>query len=305
MEGVLDVLLQVVVPAFLVIAAGFGLGRTFRLDLTTLNRLALYAAVPSLVFTSLAATDVAFEDAGRLLAGNALFLLTMAALASLVAWRFPRPVRRGLVATSLFGNAANIMLPVTLFAFGDEGLQRALILYVFTAVMLFTLGPLVVGGGAETSRRRFLVAILRLPVLWAALLGVAFNLSGVALPVGLGRGLELLGAAAIPVVLLSMGVQIERTGVRAPSLVNVVGTALKLVIGPLVGFATGSLVGARGLDLAVLTLLGAMPPAINVFLIALEFGADAAEVARTVILSTFTAVATLTIVLSVLAAYVV
>jgi malate permease and related proteins len=305
MEGVLDVLLQVVVPAFLVIAAGFGLGRTFRLDLTTLNRLALYAAVPSLVFTSLAATDVAFEDAGRLLAGNALFLLTMAALASLVAWRFPRPVRRGLVATSLFGNAANIMLPVTLFAFGDEGLQRALILYVFTAVMLFTLGPLVVGGGAETSRRRFLVAILRLPVLWAALLGVAFNLSGVALPVGLGRGLELLGAAAIPVVLLSLGVQIERTGVRAPSLVNVVGTALKLVIGPLVGFATGSLVGARGLDLAVLTLLGAMPPAINVFLIALEFGADAEEVARTVILSTFTAVATLTIVLSVLAAYVV
>jgi malate permease and related proteins len=305
MEGVLDVLLQVVVPAFLVIAAGFGLGRTFRLDLTTLNRLALYAAVPSLVFTSLAATDVAFEDAGRLLAGNALFLLTMAALASLVAWRFPRPVRRGLVATSLFGNAANIMLPVTLFAFGDEGLQRALILYVFTAVMLFTLGPLVVGGGAETSRRRFLVAILRLPVLWAALLGVAFNLSGVALPVGLGRGLELLGAAAIPVVLLSLGVQIERTGVRAPSLVNVVGTALKLVIGPLVGFATGSLVGARGLDLAVLTLLGAMPPAINVFLIALEFGADAEEVARTVILSTFMAVATLTIVLSVLAAYVV
>jgi malate permease and related proteins len=300
---VIDVLLAVVVPAFLVIGVGYGLGRAFRLDLASLNRLALYAAVPALVFTSLATTDVAFEEAGRLIAGNALFLVVMAGLASLVAARLAPPVRRGLLATSLFGNAANIMLPVTLFAFGEEGLQRALILYVFTAVTLFTLGPLVLGGAAGTSRGRFLAAVLRLPVLWASLLAVAVNVAGVSLPLGLMRGLEILGAAAIPVVLLSLGLQIERTGIRAPSLVNVVGTALKLVVGPVVAFAAGFVVGARGLDLAVLTLLGAMPPAINVFLIALEFGAEAEEVARTVILSTLVAVATLTVVLSALTAY--
>jgi malate permease and related proteins len=304
MKGVTDILLEVVLPAFLLIAVGFGLGRAFHLDVASLNRLALYAAVPALVFSSLATIDIAFADAKRLLAGNALYLVAMAALASLVASRLPRPVRGGLIATSLFGNAANIMLPVTLFAFGPEGLQRALILHVFTAVMLYSLGPLVLGGAERTTRRRFLLAVLRLPVLWASLLGVLVNVGGMPVPVSLGRGLELLGAAAIPVVLLNLGLQIERTGVRAPSLVNVVGAALKLTVGPFIGFGTGWLVGARGLDLAVLTLLGAMPPAVNTFLLALEFGADAEEVARTVILSKFVAVGTLTVVLSVLTAYV-
>ena len=291
-----DVLFDVVVPAFIVVAVGVALGRAFALDMASLSRVSLYAAVPALVFASLSATDVAFDDVGLLLAANALFLVGMAGLSSAAGWWMPKRSRRGLVATSMFGNAANIMLPVTLFAFGEVGLQRALILYVFSAVVLFTLGPLVLGGDGG-SRRRLLLSVLRLPVLWAALLGVAVNVAGWTVPVGLGRGIGLLGDAAIPMVLLMLGLQIQRSGVRAPSGVNVLGAVLKLAIGPIVGYAAAWLLGIRGLDLAVLTLLAAMPPAINTFMLAIEFGADADEVARTVIVSTLASVVTLTVVL--------
>jgi malate permease and related proteins len=300
----IDILLDVVVPAFIVVGVGIVLGRAFRLDAGPLNRVALYGAVPSLVFVSLSTSDVAFDDVGLLLAANTLFLLGMAGVASAAAWLMPAAARRGLVATSMFGNAANIMLPVTLFAFGDAGLQRALILYVFSAVVLFTLGPLVLGGRAGGSRRRFLVVVLRLPVLWAALLGVGVNLAGWTVPVGLERGVGLLGDAAIPLVLVLLGLQIERTGVRLPSGVNVVGAFLKLAVGPLVGYASAWLLGVRGLDLAVLTLLAAMPPAVNIFMLALEFGADADEVARTVIVSTLASVVSLTLVLAVVRTFV-
>ena len=300
----IGILFEVVLPAFIVVAGGVVLGRAFTIDLAALNRVALYAAVPALVFSSLSSSEVSFGDVGVLLGANALFLLGMGVLAWLVATPFARATKRGLVATSMFGNAANIMLPVTLFAFGDAGLQRALVLYVFSAVALFTLGPLVLGERNGASRRRFLASVLRLPVLWAALLGAAVNALGWSVPLSLERGVALLGSAAIPVVLITLGLQIQRSGLRAPSAANLLGAGLKLVIGPLVGFATGWLVGARDLDLAVLTLLAAMPPAVNTFMLALEFGADGEEVARTVILSTFLAIASLTLVLALLDAFV-
>jgi malate permease and related proteins len=293
-----DVLFDVVVPAFIVVAVGVALGRAFTMDLAPLNRVALYGAVPSLVFASLSTSEVAFDDVGILISANALFLVAMAAIALAAGRWMPERSRRGLVATSMFGNAANIMLPVTLFAFGEPGLQRALILYVFSAVMLFTLGPIVLGGREGGSRSRLLLAVLRLPVLWAALLGVAVNVSGVGVPLGLARGIGLLGDAAIPVVLLMLGLQIQRSGWRVPNGINVLGASLKLAIGPVVGYAAGTALGARGLDLAVLTLLAAMPPAVNTFMLAFEFGADAEEVARTVILSTLASVLTLSVVLS-------
>lgn len=299
----IGILFDVVLPAFIVVGVGVALGRAFAIELGALNRVALYGAVPALVFSSLSTSEVSFANVGVLLGGNALFLVAMAAIAWFGGAGLERGTRRGLVATSMFGNAANIMLPVTLFAFGDEGLQRALVLYVFSAVALFTLGPLVLGARGEATRARFALTVLRLPVLWAALLGALVNALGWSVPTSIERGVELLGGAAIPLVLVSLGLQIHRTGVRAPSRVNVLGAAVKLLLGPVVGFATGWIVGARDLDLAVLTLLGAMPPAVNTFMLALEFGGDGEELARTVILSTLAAIASLTMVLLVLAAY--
>ncbi|MEX2501361.1 MAG: AEC family transporter [Trueperaceae bacterium] len=299
----IQILLQVVVPAFVVVAAGAALGRAFRLEMTPINRVALYAAVPALVFSALADSDVAWTSVGLLLGGNAAYLVAMAGVAWVAGRLVPRRARRGLLATSLFANAANIMLPVTLFAFGHDGLQRALILYVWSAVLIFTLGPIVLGGGnaAERGGRlRFLAAVAKLPVLWAALAGVAVNLIGASVPLGLMRGVDLLGEAAIPLVLLTLGLQMHRTGVRAPSLTNLLGAALRLGVAPALAYLAAWAIGARGVDLAVLTLLGAMPPAVNNFMLALEFGGDAEEVAGTVITATFASVATLTVVLSLL-----
>jgi len=292
---VLLILLNVVVPAFVVIAAGMILGRTLQLELTSLNRAALYGAVPALVFTTLATTELGTSSVSVLVGGQLLFLLTMTLLAHLVSGRLTGPARRGFIATSLFGNSANMMLPVTLFAFGEAGLERALVLFVLSSVVLYTFGPLVLGGSSSWRELPF-AGVLRLPVIWAALAGISFNLLGVTLPAGVMRGLGLLGDAAIPLVLLVLGVQMQRTGVMRPTPVNWAGTGFKLVVGPLVGYTVAWALGARGLDLAVLTLLAAMPPAVNTFMLALEFGGDAEEVARTVTLATFSALFTVSVV---------
>lgn len=291
----ISILLQVVIPVFFVIAVGFVLAATFKLDPPSLNRIALYGAMPALVFVTLIHSELTLEDATILLSGNLLFLVAMGALAWLLSQGLAASSRRGFIATSVFGNAANMMLPVSLFAFGEEGLHRALILYVFSAVIFFTLGPLVFRGSGsaviETGR-----AIIKLPVIWAAVFGLGLNLAGWTPPAAADRGLELLGNAAIPMVLLALGLQIQRSGMIAPQPVNWLGAVFKLAIGPAVGYFAALLVGAEGLDLAVLTLLAAMPPAVNNFILAHEFGGNAEEVAKTVILGTVGAFASLSVV---------
>ncbi len=296
-----ETLLNVVVPAFVVIGVGVLLGRFLKLDLVPLNRVALYAAVPALVFTSLATTELGAGSVGRLVVGQLVFLALMLGLSYLASRPFEARTGRGFMATSLYGNSANLMLPVTLFALGEGGLERALVLFVVSSIALFGTGPLVLagGGGANGAGVR-LTSVLRLPVLWAALVGVLFNLLGLSFPQGLARGIGILSDAAIPLVLLVLGMQIHRSGVSVPTRVNWAGAGFKLVVGPVLGYLAARIVGATGLDLAVLTLLGAMPPAVNTFMLALEFGGNAEEVARTVVLATLLALFSLSVVVTLL-----
>ena len=146
-----ETLLNVVVPAFVVIGVGVLLGRFLKLDLVPLNRVALYAAVPALVFTSLARTELGAGSVGRLVVGQLVFFALMLGLSYLASRPFEARTGRGFMATSLYGNSANLMLPVTLFALGEAGLERALVLFVFSSIALFGTGPLVLAGGGANG----------------------------------------------------------------------------------------------------------------------------------------------------------
>lgn len=293
---VLVLLLDVVLPVFLVIAAGAAIGLRFGLEVGPVNRVALYAAVPALAYRTLAELELAGATVSRLLAGYAGYLLAAAALAALVGRRWTPVRRRALVGTSVLSNAANLNLPVALFAFGAAGLERALVLYVATSLLMFTLGPSLVG--RPTTLRRALRTALGFPVLWAALLGLAVNGTGVTPPTALARAVGLLADAAIPLVLLTLGVQLVRARRWRPSGAAWTAVGLKLGLGPLLAAAAGLLVGLQGLDLAVLVLLGAMPTAVNAAMLAVEFEGDAALVGDAVVAGTALALATLPVVLT-------
>jgi predicted permease len=296
---VFELLANSVAPAFLLILVGILVAPLALPGIVSINRLALYAASPALVLVSLTEAELSLTGAATLLSGHGLYMLISFALASLLARRLLPPERRAVVATGMFVNSANLMLPIALFALGDEGFVRAVVLYVFVTIALYTLAPLVLAG-REGFRERSPLDLLKLPVIWAALLGLALNLLGVVPPLGLWRGVTLLSDAAIPLVLLLLGLQVRRSGWRRPRPASLGAAAFKLLLGPLIGFGAGWLVGARGLDLTVLTLLSAMPPAVNNLLLAIEFGGDADRVAETLVLATALSLLTITVVLRLL-----
>ncbi len=298
MPAALGLLLDVVLPVFVIIGIGALIGRRFGLDVTVVNRVALYAAVPALAFRTLADLQLAAAEVSRLLAGYGLFVLVLATLAWLIGARWPASARRTLVGTSLLANAANLNLPVVLFAFGEAGFARALVLYVVTSLLMFGLGPSLVGGARGIGAT--LHTVLTFPVLWAALAGLAANAWHVALPTTLTRAVALLADAAIPLVLLTLGLQLARTRRLRPTSRVWTGVAVKLLAGPLVAVLAGRLVGLEGLDLAVLVTFGAMPTAVNTAMLAIEFQGDTTQVGDTVVVGTAAALLTLPVVLTLL-----
>jgi len=296
MLALFTLLLEVVLPVFAVVAVGAWVGRRFDLQVGPINRLAIYAAVPALAFRTMAGIEMAWAPALHLVGGYLVFLLVMGALAGLIGRRWRPSRRRTLIGTSVFGNAANLNLPVALFAFGQAGLDRALVLYVVTALSLFGVGPLLLGRatGLRTAAR----TALGFPVLWASILGLVINANGVALPVGASRAVDLLADAAVPVVLLSLGVHMAHSVHWRPSGRAWAAVAVKLLLGPLVAAGVGVAVGLGGLDLAVLIVLGAMPTAINAAMLAVEFGGEAEQVGEAVVTGTAMALLTLPIVLA-------
>src|SRR5439155_6373835 len=98
-------------------------------------------------------------------------------------------------------------------AFGQDGFDRAAIFVVFQSVLTYTVGVLVAARGSLPWGRA-LGAVLRMPVMWATLVALAVRLTGTIVPLPVDRAAALLGGAAVPTVILLLGLQIAGLQVR-------------------------------------------------------------------------------------------
>jgi malate permease and related proteins len=286
---------EVLLPVFMVVAIGAVVGRKFGMEVASVNKLALHSTVPALAFRTMAGIEMGWLPALHLMVAYVGFMLAIGGTAVVLAQRWLPARRRTLVGTSVFGNAAYLNLPVAFFAFGDAGLERALVLYVVTALSLYALGPTLFG--RASGARSALLTAIGFPVLWASVGGLALNASNAALPIGVDRAVDLLASAAVPVVLLSLGVQMATSLHLRPSGMAWAAVGIKLLLAPLVAALLGFVIGVRGLDLAVLVLLGGMPTAMNAAMLAVEFGGEAEQVGEAVLTGTALAFVTLPVVL--------
>ncbi|WP_456410240.1 AEC family transporter [Oceanithermus sp.] len=289
------VLLGAVAPVALIVATGWLAARALRLDRGPLTRLTLFVLVPILVFDQLWRTPGGLSYGLRLAAAFAL----ASAGFTLVGWlagrllNLPQPTRVSLTATTAFPNTGNMGLSVAYFALGDAGLERATIIFVVATVLLFSFGPALFKGGSLLEQLKM---TLRLPLIWAVVLGLAANAVNLQLPLNLGGGLHMMAQGAIPMLLLSLGMQIAETRFTV-SAYDLFASLLRILVGPVIAFFAGRLLGLDGADLVVLILISGMPAAVNTYLMAAELGGDAPRTARVVVLSTLLSFLSLPLVL--------
>lgn len=298
----LDVLLEVVLPVLLVAAVGGVVGKRLGFDTATFSKATFHLFSPCLVFTSMSTIDVDAHDVlGLVLVAVIVFFANAAVAGAWTALRHSDPATRATnVLAAAVVNQGNMGLPMATLAFGEPGLQLAVVVFV-TGVVLWSsagiaLGSLALGHG---SARRALVAPFRYPSIYATAAGVLVNVTGIDLPVVLRESTRTLGQASIPCMLVILGLQFQRP--TRDDLADPLATSVnRLVLGPLVAWPAAALVGLSGLARDTSIMMAGMPTAVLTTILAVELGGRPALAVRTVIVTTLVSIPTLTVLIALL-----
>lgn len=263
-------------PLIAVVLVGFLYARRVKPDLSGANKLVVDVCLPALVFASLSTKQLVFNQQAPFLLGALLIVL----ISGLLAWPIARLSKvdpRSFLPTVMFGNVGPIGIPVTVLAFGEEGLSSALLLLVLSNVLLFTLGVRIMSGKADFR------SLLLSPLIWSTVLGILFSVMQWSLPDWVMVAIKMVGDVLIPVMLLSMGARLVNVpwgAWRIGTLGGAVSPAARIV-------AAGLCVGFLPLDpvqRGSLFLFAALPPAVFTFLLADRYNRSPEAVASMILI---------------------
>ena len=293
-----------IVPILLAAGCGYLAGKYLEINPRSISQAAFYIFSPCLVFNALTRNDLDPTDISRMAALAALTLLLTGGLAWLAGrlLRLERRMQAALLLTVMFSNAGNYGLSLNLFAFGELALAHASLYFVVSAVLMYTLGTIIASLGSAPLKQA-LVGLLKVPVIYAVLLAWAFNSLGwEQLPLPVDRTLSLLGDASIPVLLVLMGLQLQRMQWNGQNAALLVSNGLRLLVAPAVAFGLALVLQLNGAALQAAISESAMPTAVITTILASEFDAEPSFVTTAVFTSTLLSPLTLTPLLALLGA---
>jgi predicted permease len=286
-------------PVFAIAGIGFALARHAGVQVQTVSRLTFHALAPALVFNILATSTVATGQVGRI----ALFYVLVAASAATMARIAAIPLRLDRRALSAFllvvvcSNSGNYGLPVTLLAFGREALSFASVYFVSSSIFTYTGGVFLAATG-KRSVRDALVGVARIPAVYGAAAAAMTMILGVELPGALMSPIRLLSEAAVPMMILVLGMQLERASRPKRPAVVAVAVVVSLVLTPLVALGIAHLVGLEGAALKAGVLQASMPTAVITTILAVEFDVLPDFVTSVVLVSTLLSPLTVTLMIA-------
>jgi predicted permease len=219
----------------------------------------------------------------------------MALLGSLVAFalRLSRAETSVFLLVVMFSNGGNYGLPAVSFAFGEEALSYGTVFFLTGSVLTNTVGAFLAAAGRR-SLRAALVSVLKIPALYGIAAAVLSLATGRAMPTPLMRPITLLSDAALPMMILVLGMQLERAVMpRRPFLVAVAVT-VSLLAAPLIALGLTSLLEVTGAARQAVVVLASMPVAVATTILALEYDNSPDFVTGAVFLSTLLSPLTLT-----------
>jgi predicted permease len=295
----LNVLWKVILPVFIIIALGYLLERCLSLNVRPISQVTFYALAPCLVFSSTATSAVSGADMGKIISFALLTTLVM----GLVSWaltkalQFSQAVESAFLLTTLFVNAGDYGLSVNLFAFGQAGLERAVIFFTVSSLLMNSVGVYLASRGRACGLDA-LRNVFKVPVVYGVLAGFVVNLAAVTVPEPVTRATDLLARASVPFMLLLAGIQLARTSLSGKLRIMGLAAFVRLVVAPAVAFVLAAALGLTGVTRQACIAQASMPTAVTTTILATEFEAEPQFVAGVVFISTLASVITLTLLLA-------
>ena len=284
--GPVHQIVNIIGPTFFAVLVGYLFGRVTKAKMAVLIDISMYVAVPAMAFHSMITSKIVFADATKLWAASLIIMVGNLVLA-LALFGALRQKHSGLYLPIVFTNYVNIPLPIIFLAFGNAGAALAILMYIPQGIILNSLGVYVASG--EKDMKQGLLVMLKTPLMYAAVLGLALNLAHVPIPTVVVGSVDLLGKAGVPLMLLILGVSIGRFRFKQIPL-TLAASVLRVGGGFAFGILCVWLLGLVDVNRAVVLFEASMPSAVFVSVLAAKYKNEEELVSSVVLATTLMAI---------------
>lgn len=299
---------EIVLPMFAIILLGYLAARWKVMGsegIQGLNSFVYNFALPAFLFFLLARSPILELFDWRVVitytaASTGVFLAGLVLV--LILFRKPLTEAAVMGGTSAFSNLGYLGVPLCVQAFGPEaGVPAGIVMMMDNLVIISAMMMMIEAGAAGQVRvfqliRQVGIGILRNPFMIGMLAGVAWSLLDLPLPAPVDRFGTLLGGAAGPCALFTLGATLYGRPVSDGLGQVGVSTVLKLLAMPaLVWLFATKVAHLSDFHTAILMTMAALPTGANIFVVASQYNVAVARASTAVLISTAFAVVTVSI----------
>jgi predicted permease len=302
--------LNLALPYFGLIILGYVSGRLKRIPdagLDWMNFFIVYMALPALFYRILSRTPLQELTQVSFIVGTTAAML----VSFLISFGLGMALRRGNVAESAitgiagsYGNVGYMGPGLALSTLGAQAAAPVALIFCFDTLLAFTVVPFLMAL-AGTEKKSLLATtadvlrrILLHPFIIATALGVASAAVNFQPPVAFDRLMEFLQNASAPCALFALGLTVALRPIQKVPWEVPILAGVKLLLHPLIVLAFLSLLGPFSpVWVATAVLMAALPPALNVFVLARHYDTWVAQASGAILFGTALSVLTLTTVM--------
>jgi len=281
-------------------AVGVGIQKKFNFQLRPIANLITYCFMPAAVFLNMYQVDLNYDLLRQLFSYLLIFSISLIALSTIIEklFKFKGSERTALKNSISLMNSGNYGLPVAQLVFSTSplGVSVQILMLVFQNLLTYTYGLYNLVSASKSLYGIFL-SLIRLPIIYALLLGIIFQVFQIPLPQFVLIPLEQLAAGFASLALILLGAQLAN--IRFTSFHPVIGWSLfgRLLASPAIALGIILLLGIDGVIAQSLLIASAFPTSRNTSTLALEYDVAPDLHAQIVLFSTLLSGITVTVVI--------
>ena len=290
------VFVNILLPIFVIIVLGILFEKVKGPDFKSVSDLTLFFFTPCLIFAGLLKGHA---EMAAFLPKAVAFMVAL----TLIFWGFSLVGGRlmgldgrrqsAFSLTTIMMNTGNYGLPLVLLAYGPEGLSYGVIILVLFTFPLGTLAIYIASRGRDNAAKA-LLEMFKVPLFHSIILATVWRVFSLPMPEIIFKAIDMVGQAAIPGLLMLLGMQLARTKIKGDLLPIFSSSFLRLIISPFIAVLLCAILDIQGLPRNVLILQTSTPAAIIPLLYAINYDTHPEMVAGTILVSTILSALTLT-----------
>lgn len=275
MQILFNIIMGIILPLLILVAVGALLQRKFTLDLKTLSKILTYLLLPVVAFVNIYESDINLNVLFDVLffQGILSILLMIFSYSVVKLLKLDKGMSAVYKNSVVLINSGNYGIPVSQMIFHQHplGMTIQIIVMFIQNFITYTYGLMNSVSVHAKGKGAAFGQFLKLPMLYALLLGVVLKALNISIPTVLWQPLENLSDAFLAIALLTLGAQLAYVQLKKFNKLLLLSILGRLFVSPALALGLIFILGLDGIVAQSLFIASSFPSSRNSAQFALEF----------------------------------